>query len=329
MYLLERDIEAIKQAVKHMPGRHDQRMHGNRFGGSGSARLLVHHGGGASGHNVIRDSNGEIVGVRIRGKKPVVAPASVVTAPPAHETVKGKKLSEDEILGSDIGKAMLANDGTAPYRKVSGDNVLAGLYAHQGFDGKPDLVSEDDLMAAIRGGEREFYRAVNDTGNGDYTKAFQSGTNYAGYGIYGNGTYMAYSVDPKLPLKGLKEAFDYGDTAMHISLKSDANIGDYSQIKRETTALATTTESEVQSLQRSYNRTRNPAKKLAVGEQLDKKKALLEIYKDEGRYAASQGYDGYDVSASGTRTGGVYNDAGYFVLLNRTAIRVSTVTTKR
>ena len=65
-------IEAVSHLAerKHLPGRHDQRTHGNRFGHvSGfSGRVQVRVGGGAPGHNVLdRDASGKPTLVARRG----------------------------------------------------------------------------------------------------------------------------------------------------------------------------------------------------------------------------------------------------------------------
>jgi len=322
MYQLERDVEAIAQSIKHMVGRHDQRTHGNRFSGGGAGRSLVHHGGGASGHNVIRDANGEITGVRIRpGKKPKPADASIVTVPPGHQTVKGRDLMEDELLNTKTMQEMVDTGGIAAHN--DGDEILASMYRDQGFDGKPDVVSEDELNAAIAGGEREFYRGTNEGSGSQFSDAFKSGEYYAGYGGYGNGTYMAYALHKNDPAAALEEAHGYGNSAMHLALKKDAKIGNYDTLVNETTELANSTRDDITALnQKMSDPSLSDTKYNDLKTRVAQKNALMSIYYDVGKYATSKGYDGYDVSATRTTAGAP--SAGYFVLLNRTAVRVST-----
>jgi len=319
MYQLEQDVEEIRQALKHMVGRHDQRTHGNRFSGGGSARSLVHHGGGAPGHNVIRDSNGEITGVRIRArKKPKPADASIVTPPVGHQTVKGKEMSEDELLKSNTMQELVNLDRVTI--KNDGDKTLASLYHDQGFDGKPDVVSEDELNAAVANGDREFYRGTMEGSGTQFSDAFKDGEYYAGYGGYGNGTYMAYS---DLAGAALAETRGYGDSAMHIAVKKDAKIGNYNKIVNEADDLARETQKEIARLSGQVGPGMSMVQYGAINTKIKEKQNLLDIYKDYGKYAVTKGYDGFDVSASRS-TAGDFNYAGYFVLLNRTAARVST-----
>jgi len=314
--LLERDIRLLLKQIKHMPGRHDQHMHGNRFSGAGAARSLVHHGGGAAGHNVIRDGNGDIVGVRIRGKKPKPADATIAPVPVGHQTVKGKEMSEDELLKSGTVADMLAHSDDSSFIN-DGDDTLAFLYKDQGFDGKPDVISDDALKAAVAGGEREFFRGLRDNASGDYIDAFKNGDYYAGYGMYGNGTYMAYSNGSDGVSGALREAHAYGGYAMRIALKKDAKVGDYGKLEVEANKLYNEAENEQISLEAQFRRERDLAKSQVLAKKIHEQTVLQKIYGDVGRYATSKGYDGYDVSPSAGST------AGYFVLLNRTAIRVS------
>lgn len=306
MYLLEREIEAIRSLTKHMPGRHDQMTHGNRFRTIAGARRQVRIGGKPG-----------VLEYDDHGNPLTHGP---VAPPPGHQTVSGKNMSESELLQSATIKDILANGGASSTINP-GDDTLAHLFKEQGFDGKPDLVTENELNAAIAGGEREFYRAVYDDGSNTFTNAFKQGDYYAGHGIYGNGTYMAYTLDPSKPDNAKLEAGDYGSHAMHISLKKDAKLVNYTQIKDESDKLAQTTRDEITHLGKVLAHKKNPVKIKALNEEIAQKKALLQIYSDTGRYAVSKGYDGYDVSASRSTAGAP--QAGYFVLLNRTAVRVS------
>lgn len=191
----------------------------------------------------------------------------------------------------------------------------------QGFTGKPELVSSKELDAAIRGGDLEMYRGV---GSNDpelakkYLTDFQSGDLHPGTGMWGSGTYAAVPVadanaqgpafgkiSPKKFTRADGEEIEtpFGEarayaTAGHehgwvfrMALRKDARIGKYDDLVKEQ-------ERFIARLERQ-------------GASEDK----IAWHRGFGRWATAAGYDGFFINATNSQS-------GYFVLLNRTAVRV-------
>jgi len=117
---------------------------------------------------------------------------------------------------------------------------------------------------------------------------FQDGPLYAGFGVYGNGTYVVrVSADTGAQQVAAHFAGDDGQV-LRMSIKADARIANYDDLVAEI------------------------AKNPVTGE-------FREIIYDTGRYAAMQGYDAVRIVGL---SNGVNKDEQY-IILNRTAVRVS------
>lgn len=79
-------------------------------------------------------------------------------------------------------------DLTEKYDSKKGDVFLFDLQHELGADGKPDIVSSEELDQHIADGEPELFRGVSQE---QFGEQFKDGDLYAGSGCYGNGTYTA------------------------------------------------------------------------------------------------------------------------------------------
>jgi|GEM_PF-2137937 len=223
-----------------------------------------------------------------------------------------------------------------------GDLALRHLYDKQGFNAKPRVVSDAELDELLRDGEHQtLYRGVQrhpmaprpgDVGSGmhSYADEFRYDDHFAGWGIYGNGTYTAYgqnALDTATSYAGrqgevLRMAVN--PSKMRIISEADAQDlvyklrGEVEQasapLKRKMREFEDqprweglgwrpyADDPEFQALEQEY---------MAVAR-------LENLYADPGRAAASQGYDAIKVNQSGPG----WKD-GYLVILNRSAVTVS------
>lgn len=211
---------------------------------------------------------------------------------PTHDYVKGRALSIDQdtpiIKNTQKDFEYLFDDGRF---SKEGDPLLQELFKAQKFHGKPEIVSEKDLDDYVKAGERELYRGLTDA---TFVDQFMNGDLYAGFGVYGNGTYTAYGE------KAVRTAAEYATengAAMRMTLRKDAKVAKYHEIREEAIA-----ETERLTELMSSASDDNKLAELA---------ALQTIASDIGRYATSKGYDAVDVEAM-----------EYLVVLNRTALRV-------
>lgn len=325
MYLLEQDIQAIRAQIKHLPGRHNQMTHGNRFSMIAGQRLQTRIGGK---RGVIQyDAHGNPLShgpVVPPPKKPKAPPKPKLTTAQKNKITQGAAMSADDLVVK-FGDAYAKNPDAFATHTSGGDALLGAVLEHQGFNGKPDVVSPDEMDAYVTTGkEKQGYRGFDD-GNG-YDTAFMSGKNYPGYGIYGNGTYVAMqkgsdASGAKTEAGGYAVAHGTDGAVLRLSLKKGANIGKYTDLQTEMNNEWRQVQSKLRTVRASMNATPFSDPSYASLKRQESDLKLQEsVYSNVGRYAASKGLDGYKVNQSHNGSG----RTAYHVILNRTALRVST-----
>ncbi len=224
-----------------------------------------------------------------------------------------------------------------------GDAKLGAIYTAQGFHAKPDVLPKADIDAYVAKGEIEVFRGTQSAnGNPDaYGELYRSGAqHYPGYGVFGNGTYVAvgYSV-------GASYAGGSGKgrgSVLRMTLKADAKIAEYSALNDERYAASQAVQSSpgYQVYQQAKRQLAAQRSKLASDRSntvdRETRAAQLEAltarynriqarqdreypqpthYDDEGAFAAARGYDAIRVRNAG-------KGGDYYVILNRGATRV-------
>jgi len=322
MFLLEQELKALCEQIKHLPGRHDQRTHGNRFHMIAGTRRQIRIGGKPGVLQYDAHGNPLSHGPDVPPPKPVKPPKPPKVSPAiANKITQGSPMSDDDILAK-FGDAYAANPKQFATRSAGGDALLGALFAHHGFDGKPDVVSPSEMDKYVTTGkELEAYRGVSD-GQG-FDQAYMQGKYYPGYGIYGNGTYVAGAK--KGNPNGAKEVAgsysnNYGQGAvMRLSIKKGAKIGKYSDLNNEAGQAEARVTSEIYKVRNQlYTVPSSDPSYAGLQRRESDLKLLREVYSNAGRYAASQGYDVIKVDRAASP------QSTYHVVLNRTATRVST-----
>jgi hypothetical protein len=172
-----------------------------------------------------------------------------------------------------------------------GDEQLAAIAKKQGFDAKPDVVSEKDMDQLVATGKHtEVFRGVQDGGPKSakaIQEQFRHGDYYAGLGVKGNGTYTTRSREQAMGLAG-------GDrkALLRLGLRPQAKVVQYADLKAEHKAF--------------YDR-------------LPQGSAARRVFSDPGTYAAARGYDAIQV-VHRTNSGRLLDTPDYFVILNRSAV---------
>lgn len=136
----------------HLPGRHDQRKHGNRYTtGPDGSRVLKTRGG--SRGTPARVAGEDIIGDRSRLRR------------------------------------VLAD---VPVYRRHGDPLMGALAAQIGFDGPAEQASQARIRQELDGGGRDLWRGVpggDGTSAVDKVDQYQRGDMWYGTGRYGNGVY--------------------------------------------------------------------------------------------------------------------------------------------
>jgi hypothetical protein len=185
------------------------------------------------------------------------------------------------------------------------DGTLGHLYDARGYQGMPDVVSEQDLDNYVAAGEIELWRGLTGAAGPDLAERFRTGKYSTGLGMYGNGMYTAYGH------KGGEDAiqFTQGSYAsstdaqhMRMTLKADARVIEYDSLLAEQRRIARST-------------TATPLEKTIAAQ-------------DPSHLATYMGYDAIRKSNAYNAGSSKPDDYeyGFLVVLNRTAVRVSNQT---
>jgi len=146
-------------------------------------------------------------------------------------------------------------------------------------------------------------------GGEPFTEQFRSGTLFAGYGIYGNGTYAAYGSEG-FATANIFARMGRTGRILRLSLRPETRTIAYEELDKKCKRMQEEIQRRMHELQRQTHQTSGEG--LASAErQMEQLKRLNKAIDDRGVYAALLGYDAIDVQ-----------DQQYLVILNRTAVRV-------
>lgn len=224
-----------------------------------------------------------------------------------------------QILGYQTMQGVLA--GTVPVtagaqRTAGDDQFMKEMNKEAGFDGLPHLVNEAQMNFFTQSGEIEMFRGCN---HGPRGEAFQSGEFYAGVGIHGNGTYTAGVTKTQTPIQAIQTAQGYTRLSSYQWSSTDPDPGViFRLVAKGDAKLSTERALEAASkkftaeINRLYQGRINAAATRADKQaQMQERDRLLAVFSDTGRVGLLLGYDGYYCTG-----------ADYYVMLNRTAMRV-------
>lgn len=198
-----------------------------------------------------------------------------------------------------------ANTGGGRLDRHVGDRALSELQHAQGFDGKPDIVSEADFAKYVKAGEVELWRGDSKS---SHTDNMMMGEYHAGIGVHGSGTYTALAS-----VSGRETARGYAgnDGLMtHMTVKKDARVIDYDHLKTLASKALARADREEKAAR-------------ANGDRAAIARALTLRWLASGGHgggashlAVALGYDAINVNTSRTLH-------GQWIILNRTALRIS------
>lgn len=218
-------------------------------------------------------------------------------------------------------------------RDEHGDSAMLAVARAQGFDGKPDVISDADLDARIAGGDRELFRGVKDTNGGDgssarYASQFSHGEYFPGAGFWGSGIYTAHADDKRMT--ELQDEFRDEPRNPDGSIKDplarkmqDRDQGKVRNAAYQSAAGYAGAHGTVMRMALDKNarvadgeqlRAEWKATMAALGREQPPDVNKMILYTDMGRYAAARGYDAVDLSSL---------TPGEMLVLNRGALHVS------
>jgi hypothetical protein len=184
----------------------------------------------------------------------------------------------------------------------------------QGFDGPPHLLSRRELDRHVAAGEVELFRGVTEA---RFADQLRSGEFFVGRGWFADGMYAAPAPHGLGIARQYARAVD--GTAIRMSLKGGTRVLSNEKIEERA---ASELEHAIRRLRYERNRAMQAARQQpeesavrSVERDYERRiDAARSLYDDYSRCAAYLGFDAIHVVSS--------PDVDYYVILNRTAIRV-------
>ena len=166
------------------------------------------------------------------------------------------------------------------------DVELSLILEQQGFNALPKLVTSEEAQSLESSGWTRLYRGVA-SGEPERTamfiESFEKGDFYAGYGIFGNGTYTSTVRQTAMDYSGGRES-----GVMELLLNPKARVINYN---------------DLDNLRAEFNKARH-------------NDSMDYLQSDMGRFAAMSGYDAIRVRSAGFDV----ENEDYLVILNRSSL---------
>ncbi len=154
-----------------------------------------------------------------------VHPIDVKTKPTGNVV---KKILDGIAPAADAYKSRETRKGQKP-----GDPTLHAVQELRGYNGKPKVVSEQDMDALIAGGQHvEMLRGLSSAHNltaAEMAKQFKEGDHFPGFGCFGSGTYADSSKGSSNV--GISQ-YGAGGSVVRIALPKNAKIIDQSELEK-------------------------------------------------------------------------------------------------
>lgn len=287
------DLIELREALRHLPGLHDQKTHGRRRA-FGTPRPAARPGTVADLRERARQAGIRVPrGARKADIAALLAGQEREAGQPESIRLPGRDRAEDiarGLAGTEVeyeGRRRRAF--STPY-----DLHMARIASEQGFDNRPQVGTREQVDAAVAAGWREVWRGVqNFHGSGDNEQRLavdingdlREGRFQPGRGHYGNGVYTSVrrmtaetyrgreprGNHPEHGTSDFSEADLEGvaaeDSLLRIAIDPAARTVDYDDLIRERDAW------------------------MAANPDLAASDAARNVLTDPGRFAAARGYD--------------------------------------
>jgi hypothetical protein len=194
------------------------------------------------------------------------------------------------------------------------DNFLKALYAMQGYDALPTLVSEKQLNLILKyEAGRELFRGVNSDSReaaARFLGEFQSGEYYAGRGVNGPGTYCGSRSDASS-----YNGRSVNGAIVRMALSRKARVIAAAACAQERSALETELENRLNLKMRQRLRDESdPARQRFVRRLYnDRLQAVADVCSTDSYYCVWKGYEALSNCKYSTTTYLVYNRAMLYV----------------
>lgn len=201
---LDDESDTLIAASFHLPGKHEQKSHGNRKGKP-------------------KASTGDSARAKSTTPKPqkTVSASDILASPQIRELLQDKTALESNM-------------------QTKSDRILAEIARQRGFDAKPELATSERVNELWESGQPELWRGVSES---RYVDEFKTGDYYAGAGIYGNGTYTFAAFNNTPAASQLAQIFvdasgyaKGSGTRLRMTLKPGTRVARLSELKDDIAA---------------------------------------------------------------------------------------------
>jgi hypothetical protein len=201
------------------------------------------------------------------------------------------------------------------------DKFMKSIWRDQNFTNPMELVDDNSFNDLAKSGKfHVIYRGANgtndDTGYPDtgiavgYQQLMQSGDYYAGYGVYGQGTYFSPNIDIARGYANLYGDDSQGGAVIKVLLPKNARTTTTSALDDEMVKYRESVLNPAYAKLTQIEDSGTPPQIRAAQLNYEKTERLVtQLTQDMGHFASARGYDAYQVDNDG--------DVDHWVVLNR------------
>lgn len=205
-----------------------------------------------------------------------------------------------------------------------GADDLAAAYEEMGYNGLPKVVDADEFAKLAKTADAKVYRGLsgrNDLTAEYFMDEYKYGDHFAGYGVYGNGTYSSNQFTTALSYSGSASE----KTIMNILIPDTSNFIEFDNLRDKMKAI----QAEIGVVRNNAKaKLVEEAKKLGLGiDDFERTSAYTDWVKfdkdlsdiaitvsDSGTAATLWGYDGFYIDNMTNK------DEIYYIILNRAKV---------
>jgi SPP1 gp7 family putative phage head morphogenesis protein len=247
----------------------------------------------------------------------VVGTAGVVDVMPPERSFNG--ITETTIMA-----VRSKADKYMKERSTKGADDLAAAYEVAGYNGLPKVVDIDEFEKLSKEADVKVFRGISTRGEGRpadvLVNEYKYGEHYAGYGVFGNGTYTSTES-----ITAARYAAQDMKGFMEILIMDKSKYIDQESLKQK---IAATIKEMDKSVEEAYDKMVNEASRLGYTVSTIEESQLYKDYKkyaddilqmrvtisDPGTAATLWGYDGFYLNTGNPSARG---EEYYYIILNR------------
>jgi SPP1 gp7 family putative phage head morphogenesis protein len=235
-------------------------------------------------------------------------------------------IKKDDLLNlSNRSKNSIMGFVNAPVN-TRGDIALQHAYDIKGYNGLPQVLSPAEFEKAASKADVRVYRGIAGVDAAKYAEAYKTGEHYAGYGVFGNGTYTSINIETAIKYSGagVKPVTDnpFGQV-LDILIPDKSKYIEQNKLFRLGQEARKAVQEEISVLKKGlFQAAVNKDKLLeeAINKEIQQLENAYSWIQDNGTLATLLGYDGMYVNIDARMPNG--EDEYFYIILNRAKVIV-------